>query len=1318
MKISKVDHRRTAVAKKGGKGNATGILYKPPGGSNENNKVVIDELVNGKPRYSVINENINYLYKIKDGLSEQEMVELKEKDRIKKEIVNIFEDYQEAIINTEAISSETHGVNESKFPKGKIISAMQDGENDKRTQAVIDDIVGACIKANLRRKIKDKYNKECVYYVPDTIKKLMIRACGLNDDKFTDEEKKEFSYVLSFLITDNTKQTVLDGYWKSFTAERLGQSITNQKLKVKVEEWQDDVIGEGYRIRPIYDNGNKNNELLNFLNSFAVSDKNERKKILSELKKLIVYFVCGIDIGDKDIDVWSFKDFNIDENTNFLDKDDHEILKGCLDEDDIIKRRKMIQDLNIAIKEKISERYTDTKKAKGKGKVYWLDKISNAIERQLKNPSKWSVRRFKNLELCKYVWRYLQSLLANKYIELGKGVYHFAMPNLYSLIENADNEGEIVLGEVINEQFKGGITSFDYERVKAEETLDRSIALAATFAGSAFSNSIINKNNLKDEDRKDDVLYLKWEDFTNISEKSLIRNDALMRVFRYFGGISKWPEVNEKNRGAILSVIQTCIKDIRNGTYHYTAYIDRRNEIKESSWIRRIFAKEYGKINEIYLNKYVANNLNLFYEANDLIKLMNIIYAKPVQRAAYVPSFNSVVKKNSINKILQELIGEDNYNKISENGMVLKAYSSAIYFLLKEMYYNSFLQQDNLKKDFIEYSKKYKEEDESQVIQQQHEKAREKFNDRLNKVNDLEHDFASLCQLIMTDYNMQNQNKSDKEKGNEIYKHYHLLLHKTIKELFIKHIKDNDKFKFIKEPIIPNELENDVINNELINLKDNFKPKMFEDLKNLLEFDNPKLFDWYIMSRFLTAKQLNFLIGDFRSYIQFINEIDERSKDLENTSDSTTKEKINNYNEIIKILEFSMLFTGQVSNEASDYFASKDDFAKHVSMFVDFNGITFDELRRFEEGIEIEYGFQSENFSSIYTDNKNAIINRSIAYSDMYGNVEIIEKALKDKRITKDDIIKYRNLCKQLKNKKTFTKTKYNNENEIRELRKFQNLKNRIELYDISTFTDIINDYMAQLVSWAYMRERDLMYFQLGIHYTRTFPDNKELINNEKMINKKDSFKYKNLNVKAGAILYEIVSLYSYPLPMFEIEDGVAKTLLGTNGMGTQGKKEDWFKKVYGEELYGLGLELFEDCGRHEEFLKFRNNIAHMHYISKPDASIMKLMSKVYNGFLFYSLNFTKSVSFIFGNILASYFVTPYTNMRHQNNNGEEFELYLTNTKKNDKGEYVNYLDSKDLTYKYEFIGKNGTSNKEVEVPARDSRFLEEIKLLLEYEEK
>ena len=80
------------------------------------------------------------------------------------------------------------------------------------------------------------------------------------------------------------------------------------------------------------------------------------------------------------------------------------------------------------------------------------------------------------------------SYLAAKYIDLGKGVYHFTMKDKLDMLNKNEAVTDLRFG-IVSEKYEKGITSFDYERIKAEEELDRNIAAYVTFAADIFAKS-------------------------------------------------------------------------------------------------------------------------------------------------------------------------------------------------------------------------------------------------------------------------------------------------------------------------------------------------------------------------------------------------------------------------------------------------------------------------------------------------------------------------------------------------------------------------------------------------------------------------------------------------------------------------------------------------------------------------------------------------------------------------------------------------------------------------------------------------------------
>ena len=240
---------------------------------------------------------------------------------------------------------------------------------------------------------------------------------------------------------------------------------------------------------------------------------------------------------------------------------------------------------------------------------------------------------------------------------------------------------------------------------------------------------------------------------------------------------------------------------------------------------------------------------------------------------------------------------------------------------------------------------------------------------------------------------------------------------------------------------------------------------LFLDLNQMLhntDFDNSYLLDWYVLAHFLTPNHLNHLIGDVKSYIQYIEDIENRAKGLGVVSISSHFESAeavrNKYEKVVRMLEFTQQYVGRVSNVITDYFKDEEEYINYLSDFVD-----LDDLKNLK---------LDEN---IYKDAKNPILNRNIVNAKIYGQESILKKCFENYKIKCEDINTYHNLvCNE--DLQEAMKTGICTERKVQiDLKNYQNAKNRIELLDVSTFTDILNDFMAQMISWTYLRERDMM---------------------------------------------------------------------------------------------------------------------------------------------------------------------------------------------------------------------------------------------------
>ena len=302
---------------------------------------------------------------------------------------------------------------------------------------------------------------------------------------------------------------------------------------------------------------------------------------------------------------------------------------------------------------------------------------------------------------------------------------------------------------------------------------------------------------------------------------------------------------------------------------------------------------------------------------------------------------------------------------------------------------------------------------------------------------------------------------------------------------------------------------------------------------------------------------------------------------------------------ILKILEFSREFCGRTSNCIEDYF---EDYARHISHYVDFGNVISDEALAAFCGQSVKES--QSGYLGIYYDGRNPIPNRNIVLAKLYGSEKLLEKSLENYKITEDEIRKFYYLNHSLKN--VYVKGKCDNKDEREKLSKCQQAKNRIELRDIVTFTEIVNDFMSQLISWCYLRERDLMYFQLGIHYVRLFYGSEE--QREKVEEKYRKLEVPGfMNITEGALLYQIAAIhtYSYPLIFYKVKDGQEK-LEKSDGLQIS-RKATKFAYEYCKdkgEIYNHGLELFQHMKEENEIFRIRNMVDHFKYykgfVKKP----------------------------------------------------------------------------------------------------------------------
>ena len=493
---------------------------------------------------------------------------------------------------------------------------------------------------------------------------------------------------------------------------------------------------------------------------------------------------------------------------------------------------------------------------------------------------------------------------------------------------------------------------------------------------------------------------------------------------------------------------------------------------------------------------------------------------------------------------------------------------------------------------------------------------------------------GEICQQIMTDYNQQNQRDKSITSGKkgherEIYKHFRMLLYLCLKNAFETYLREN--YQFLREP----RLKESLAGNKIVefNAEIEWQPHLYDSLMQDVT-ENSMQLAWYTAAHFMNPKQLNLAIGSIKNYVQYISDIGQRSFDTgKRVISQKDYQMMEQYKKISEVFEFVMLFNSNVTNCISDYFADEDDYAEYLSNYVKFalNGKADDTALKV-------FSCEKVDKMDLYHDGIHPIINKNVVYAQMYGNTKLLKECFQ--KITKTDIDCY--YKKKEKLSEVFRNGQCQSMEDEKKLREFQNIKNHVELTEITTYSEIVNDFMGQLISWAYLRERDLMYFQLGFYYMKLYYGNS--------IPEQDKLRClegEEVHIRDGAVLYQIIAMYTFELPLYKLEGETGKASV-QEMISTGGKVKQFYQDYCDDkgEIYEAGLCLFEDVKNdHDDMASFRNYIDHFHYYTHLDRSIMELYSDVYDRFFDYDIKLRKSVSFIFRNILLRYFVIAKTGM-------------------------------------------------------------------------
>lgn len=1360
MKISKVDHTKMAVSVskyKGGK--VGGVLYTDPSKKDARNTKNLLNVYEKQNRqaiklYSIFNMKTNiYMDKEKNKVVSQLMKNFS-RNFNSKAFENYTNDFRKEIEDVTLIEQNLQ------FRSCKVFDKNQSSED------LAEVIVNTALRKSLNRKVSIEMNGERKEYALSKIAIKLLDAVNIQGSKnaFHKIPKDEVLVFVNYVRKDIYGETRTNKFDKT-RKQCVIESIEKQNVKVQVFDDED-----GKKMLMLSNAEHKRKHYIaDFIKEYANANAEEQKKMVRRMRSLIVLYVYGqteyeeskertdapwgkmFTFGDG---VFSGVDMQLFEQLEQLQLEQKEIISKKNEDaqgynnkasktykqssnNKIREIRQQQKKLHNAIQEQISDaislHYREAVKADGISKEdeFWLQYFEGCVEQLASYARKRNMEHFNSQYLSEYLWKTWFAFIAMKYVDIGKGVYNFVSPNL----KKARGAKEIEIGHV-KAEFKDGISSFHYERIKAEESLHRNIAICAAFSASVFAKAVV-KDSYRMRSRKEDVLQYGCEEGLtkgkSLSEKAFYENPK-RRILQYFGGASNWGELSGTGEGEIVQACIHHIGVIRNMSFHYSTSSIKEVKPEIYDLGRKIFDVDYGRLSAFVGEKYCSNNVPMFYKVENIYELIKNLYSDNKERDALIPSFNRLIKKSSLQtEVIDGRIAANSKSKIYADVEFAEKYKSSLYFVLKEIYYNDFLQAD----DILEYFQKAMKKVNNNISVDKDDEERRAFANFIGRVQGIlenvlfknrvdiqkrtgkkkawkEKDasqkegalmprsqgaisFGLLCQQIMTDFNMQNQGRKnilshrektrDSGKNAVTYSHFPLLLYKCLREAFLDFV--DKKYGFLREPVCKEKYFDEHTVEEFVCKMP--KIEKYAYLQGIIK-QSDRAVDWYIMAHFVPAKQLNLLAGDIRCYKQYLLKIDERAESIGDAKGSGTVEKIRHYDNILSVVEFVLMYSGRISQDVNDYFNGWDDYASYLAKYVDFGGSDLASLHSFCN-TKCKDCKSTDHSVGIYVDGMgNPILNKNIVYSLLFGNEHKIAGCMR--KVTLSEIEEYFSL--EVKLDKVFKRGICESKQEQEELKRFQNLKNRIELLDVMTYSEMLNDIMGQMVSWAYLRERDLLYFQLGFHYTRLYYGD--------AVPKKHKYrqlKGELINITDGAILYQIIAMYNHELKVFRVSE--AGEALPAENQGSAGGSIKGFVTEYCQEsmataeTYNMGLRFFEDLDRHDEFAAFRNDIAHMKYMILDDRSLWDIFSVFYNGFFVYDTKLKKSVSYICKNILERYFVVANLEMTH--GFGKDVPLLHLSPKG---------LQSDQFTYKI----KGG---KQVSVNARSDIFLEQLQRLLEY---
>lgn len=1084
-----------------------------------------------------------------------------------------------------------------------------------------------------------------------------------------------FSNTVKRLKDEKYKELVkfVDAVNRDYHRVSACKSLKKINVKIQPAKESDNILALASFSNP------KKQALNDTLKKYASSEK-DSDEVLKGIKGLLFDYFLPWDYEIRenytsDANLWKmpYKEKYFDTNFGTNNGEDIEIqsiIAGC--NGNRIPQRQIKQRIRYVNYGK----YLELKEAGDSHRLYWLQYIKEYVERHYVVTNRVLTEQdCLATEMMTKCWKDIVQFICGKYIDIGKAVYHFT--NVGRLPKPENN---IVYGK-INDEFSKGVSSFDYEIIKAEETLQRDIAISVVYATTAFSRSVIDEDKRQNENREnmEDILFIEKSKMS-----SLMKENAIKQLLRFFGGASS---INEEIKNYLVEKdfveeIRGQLINIRNENFHYGVAIEKNNDY---GCLEKLWDNDICAYKDLVKKRYYSNNTGMFYKKEDIASLVGKLYSKENIYEAQIPAFSTILKRKDLPDFMKELNVKN--DKVNESG---GDFEGTLYFLLKEIYYRDFIVSDEIVNYFInavEENLRNCDNNRKQVMKnngksKEFEEANNLYNAAKNfsqyiggikKMNySDEVKIGTVCQMIMSEYNQQNTGKQDEE----IYKHFKVLISLCMKIAFKNYINESKEYIFLLSPYNNGDKDEKVLFLENV------------DIKCSIEKNN---YQWYTLAHFLHPKQLNLLVGDLKSYIQFRQDILRRmgyaGEGCDRDKNETLK-KIDNALDILCVLEFVRSISGRVSNDFMDYYDDKEEYAQYMSYYIDYKLLegksAFESLKFFCQNT-----LDGDDIVDIYADAENPKVTRNVELARMYAGGSIVIPGYE--KITASEIRNY--YSEKVGVAKIMSRGAYISEEEQKKVVCLQQLKNRLTLNEVTDIFMMVNDFLGKLVSLSYLRERDEMYLLLGFYYMALQQNGESLWNDEKMRNLYSN--KKNISIQDGLVLYQIACVFNFGNKLLVPENSEKIKLIGGQVATKIGKFYSCHCKSFDK-----AIRIFEDERNDRNIADLRNYVDHLKYYAHPDRSILDLYYGFYSMAFGYSNKLKQSVLFNFETILERYFLG-------RDNIG-------FNSKENTAG-LVMHNEMKVLKFTYKLKDKKGKYIDRVLVDARSQGFANAVKRVLEY---